>query len=161
MIYVAFYKYKTKVRNLRTLKNRIVDEVICCVTGGQYSHCEIAVPTSDEGLFNIYSSSPRDGGVRVRFNVKLASKRWDLVPIRFLDGRLSPHNHRGIMRAIFAFHTERRAAKYDWRGVASFVCKWFGHSKQRYFCSEFVGEFIGVSESQHISPSDLYGLLKP
>ncbi|MBS5743322.1 MAG: hypothetical protein KHW43_07485, partial [Neisseria sp.] len=66
-VYLALYKGRKTIKTPKDLAFRIIEWVIRKVTGGQYSHCEIAVPVAfSDGLFDCYSSSFRDGGVRCK-----------------------------------------------------------------------------------------------
>lgn len=139
MIYVAFYKHKKRITGWRSLCQRLADSVIRLVTHSRYSHCEIAVKR-DSGLFDCYSSSPRDGGVRKK-TMDLPPNRWDLVPID-VD---FPHVCRVFNRCM--------GEGYDWLGVLGFVF----HKQQsdRYFCSEFCATVLKLNDTHH-SPQSLY-----
>lgn len=152
MIFIAFYKYKTPVTSFKTLRNRVVDAVISLITNSPYSHCELAVATGYDKdgcpeFFDIYSSSPRDGGVRVKHNMQLPSERWDLL-------RLNCSAKHGIAE----FYKDHKHCKYDFRGVLGVVFPWLGHNPKKYFCSEFVAEFLGVRNPHKISPANLYSI---
>ena len=51
-VYLALYKGRKTIKTPKDLAFRIIEWVIRKVTGGQYSHCEIAVPVAfSDGLF--------------------------------------------------------------------------------------------------------------
>lgn len=109
MIYVAFYKHKKRITGWRSLCQRLADAVIRLLTRSRYSHCEIAVKR-DSGLFNCYSLSPCDGGVRKK-TMDLPASRWDLVPVSI-----------GINR-VFSQFNRCMGKGYDWLGVFGFVLR--------------------------------------
>lgn len=45
-VYLSLYKGRKTIKTPKDLAFRIVEWVIRKVTGGQYSHCEIAVPVA-------------------------------------------------------------------------------------------------------------------
>lgn len=56
-----------------------VDKIIRLFTGKPYSHCEVAIKIG-LSVYQCYSSSPRDGGVRVK-TMRLPADKWDLIPV--------------------------------------------------------------------------------
>ena len=75
-VYLALYKGRKTIKTPKDLAFRIIEWVIRKVTGGQYSHCEITVPVAfSDGLFDCYSSSFRDGGVRCK-RMQLPAEKW-------------------------------------------------------------------------------------
>ena len=80
-VYLALYKGRKTIKTPKDLAFRIIEWVIRKVTGGQYSHCEIAVSVAfSDGLFDCYSSSFRDGGVRCK-RMPLPAEKWDLIAL--------------------------------------------------------------------------------
>lgn len=142
MIFVAFYKHKKRVNNTHTLIQRTIDSMIRCVTRSPYSHCEIAIQ-KDSGQFECYSSSPRDGGVRVK-TMRLPKDRWDLV---CLD--IKPDN-------LKQFYKQHQHKGYDLFGALFFYFGW--HNKRRFFCSEFCAQALGLTHTL-VSPKQLFILL--
>ncbi|MBS9781224.1 MAG: hypothetical protein KGV56_01895 [Gammaproteobacteria bacterium] len=142
-IYVAFYKHKVKIKNWQTFKEAVIDWVIRFVTKSQYSHCELVVkrPNLGLGLYDCYSSSPRDGGVRKKV-MALPSDKWDLIEI----------THIGVNRPRNTFK-KYVGKEYDWLGVLGFALH--KDDKNKYFCSEYCSEILGLAET-HLSPQQLY-----
>lgn len=80
-VYLALYKGRKTIKTPKDLAFRIIEWVIRKVTGGQYSHCEIAVSVAfSDGLFDCYSSSFRDGGVRCK-RMPLPAGKWDVIMV--------------------------------------------------------------------------------
>ena len=79
VIYLALYKgrrdgawYKPSIAAAR-----LSDWTIRTFTQSIYSHCELAIARED-GQYDCYSSSIRDGGVRMK-TMKLPADKWDLI----------------------------------------------------------------------------------
>ena len=79
-VYLALYKGKAAINTPRDVVKRIADSVVRLATCSPYSHCEIAVKHPRDGLFDCYSSSARDGGVRIK-TMPLPADKWDLIPL--------------------------------------------------------------------------------
>lgn len=126
MMQIAFYKGR----------DRLFDRAVQWWTEGPYSHCELVM----DGL--CYSSSLRDGGVRVKF-IDLSSGRWDVVPVG------------GDEQAARRWFSEHQDAGYDVPGLFGFVLSWRVDSRSRWFCSEAVAEALQLGSSWTISPNDL------
>lgn len=149
-IYLALYKgrrdgawYQPKVAAAR-----LSDWIIRTLTRSPYSHCELAVlipppdgDPDDHAVFDCYSSSIRDGGVRVK-TMPLPSEKWDLIPVRATEAQV---------RA--AFETTR-GAKYDWLGATGVITRW-RHDKRKWFCSEWCAAALGVQYPDRYSPQEL------
>jgi len=141
-IYIAFYK-----GHGGNWWQRTQDRLIRFFTRGKYSHCEIAELASPRlGAYNCFTSSPRDGGVRIK-GMGLPSAKWDLIAIE------------GGGDEAAEFYLAHKGKKYDWLGVLGFVLR-TKQSPNRYFCSEYVAEFLGFPEPWRFSPNDLYAILK-
>ncbi|MDP8184428.1 hypothetical protein [Phocoenobacter skyensis] len=138
---IAFYKHKVKVKNLKTLKMRITDEVIRLFTRSKYSHCELVIP-SDSRTFQCYSSSPRDGGVRTK-KMELPTHKWDLVAVD-VD-----------VATVDNFFRKTRGLKYDLCGALGQIFR-LGDAKDRYFCSEWCAEVLGFKNPACYNPQDLF-----
>ncbi|HHE9974536.1 TPA: enoyl-CoA hydratase, partial [Haemophilus influenzae] len=91
-IYLALYKGKKTGKNPNALLARLSDWLTRKLTKGVYSHCEIAVMKEvfvsghhyeTEVMYECYSSSIRDGGVRCKQIDVYDREKWDLIP---LDG---------------------------------------------------------------------------
>lgn len=151
---VAFYKHKKQVKDLSTLWARIVDDCIGFVTRSQYTHCELVEMLDDYGRrVHMYSSSPRDGGVRVKKYQYLDPLHWDLLPVP------KAYRHKSSGNDIAFFADSCAGCKYDWLGVLAFVLPWLKGSERRFFCSEFVATFLELRSASKISPAMLYLIL--
>lgn len=107
-IYLALYKGRKTIKTPKDLAFRIIEWVIRKVTGGQYSHCEIAVPVAfSDGLFDCYSSSFRDGGVRCK-RMQLPAEKWDLIAL---------DNQQIVMERLFSLWRNTKGKRYDLLGV--------------------------------------------
>ena len=148
-IYLALYKGRKSIRHPLDLMPRLSDGLTRLFTRGPYSHCEIAVQHSD-GLFECYSSSIRDGGVR-RKTMPLPSEKWDLIP---LPGSIAAH-----ARLQFIY-TQTQGRRYDWLGAAGIIIR----TRQRphqWFCSEWCAYVLDYPEPDRISPNTLARLSAP
>ncbi|PJG86227.1 enoyl-CoA hydratase [Conservatibacter flavescens] len=144
-VYLALYKGKAK-----NWRSRLVDSVIKLFTKGEYSHCEIAVFHSElvgnydiNEWFRCYTSSPRDGGVRIKCINVNDSNKWDLIK---LDNVTEDE--------IEEFFEKTKSKKYDLLGAIGVVFH-NKHSRNRYFCSEWCWEALGRSQGWRFSPNDL------
>jgi len=142
-IYIAFYKGRGG-----NWWQRLQDSLIRFFTRGEYSHCEIAVDMfNPNNICECTTSSPRDGGVRLK-NMQLPPDKWQLIPLH------------GYSRAnVIDFYALHVGKKYDWLGVLGFVLR-TKQSPNRYFCSEYVAEFLDFPEPWRFSPNDLHAILK-
>ncbi|EEG24791.1 Uncharacterised protein [Eikenella corrodens] len=116
------------------------------LTRGRYSHCELAVrlpETADGQEYECYSASIRDGGVRWK-RMPLPADKWDLIPLD--DAMLHAHT--------VGLYLRTAGQGYDLPGAFGVV---FGlpENRRRWFCSEWVGAALGLSESWRFSPNDL------
>ena len=142
-VYLALYKGKAAINTPRDVVKRIADSVVRLATCSSYSHCEIAVKHPRDGLFDCYSSSARDGGVRIK-TMPLPADKWDLIPL--------PQSV--AISASRLFH-RTHGAGYDWLGAIGAVLK-SPHSKSRWFCSEWCAYAIGYTNPCRYSPQTLY-----
>ena len=145
-IYMAFYKKKRKIVDFQSFYFRLFDGFTRLVTGGIYSHCEIAIETLGE--YNCYSSSNRDGGVRKK-SMHLPSEDWDLIEI----------THLVSIRDIAEFYKKTEGKKYDFIGLISPVLGNL-HDDDKYFCSEWCAEAIQLILPNKYSPVSLYRYLR-
>ena len=145
MIYLALYHGHRSGTGLKVWVARFTDGLTRILTRGRYSHCELAVrlpETADGQEYECYSASLRDGGVRRKI-MPLPSAKWDLIALPdSVDERL----HR--------LWKETQGQGYDLPGAFGVV---FGlpENRRRWFCSEWVGAALGLSESWRFSPNDL------
>lgn len=144
-IYLASYYKKRKVTSLKTFWYRAFDTLTKVVTLGRYSHCEIAI--EKEGKFDCYSSSKRDGGVRMK-HMDLPADTWDLQDItEYRDAK-----------KIIRFYNDTAGKGYDVIGLLSpIVGNW--HSKDKYFCSEWCAQALGIKQPNKLSPIALYRII--
>lgn len=129
---LAFYK----------AKGNWVDLLIRVFTHSKYSHVEI-VHNKDW-----YSSSPRDGRVRVKQIVDDGNS-WDFVEVDIDKERL------------YQKYREYRGRGYDFKGILlSNILPIGWHNKDKMTCSEFVADVLGYSEPAKHSPQDIVDKLK-
>ena len=145
MIYLALYHGHRGGTGWRVWAARFTDGLTRILTRGKYSHCELAVrlpETADGQEYECYSASLRDGGVR-RKTMPLPSAKWDLIEL--------PDSVGGRLHGLWK---ETQGQGYDLPGAFGGV---FGlpENRRRWFCSEWVGAALGLSESWRFSPNDL------
>ena len=128
MAYLAMYKDK----------GDWVDKVIRFFTGKPYSHCELAFEVS-AGVYQCYSSSPRDGGVRTK-TMKLPADKWDLIPI-CVDSDAQ------------AFFAQTAGKKYDFLGAIGVVIG-TPEVPNKWYCSEWCHAAI-FGKVKQLSPNQL------
>lgn len=144
-IYLALYKGRRDGTGWRVWLARFSDWLTRFLTRGQYSHCEIAVrlpETAGGQEYECYSASLRDGGVRMK-TMPLPPAKWDLIAL--------PDSVGGRLETLWA---QTQGQGYDLPGAFGVV---FGlpENRCRWFCSEWVGAALGLSESWRFSPNDL------
>ena len=141
-VYLALYKGRRDGAWYRPsiAAARLSDWIIRTLTRSPYSHCELAVPRGG-GQYDCYSSSTRDGGVRVK-TMPLPAAKWDLIPVRATEARV---------RAAFE---ATRGAKYDWLGATGVIARW-RHDKRKWFCSEWCAAALGLDNPARYSPGSL------
>lgn len=145
-IYLAFYHKNRKVTSPRTLGYRLFDTLVKVLTLGEYSHCEIAIKSASK--YRCYSSSWRDGGVRVK-RMSLPEDTWDLIDI----------SHLVTEEEIMRFFEMTKGTEYDIIGLLSPLIGHF-HSRRRWFCSEWCAAAIGFDRPHKLSPVALRRLLR-
>lgn len=138
MIYLAFYKHKKRVTSPLMLLYRVLDDVTKLLTRGKYSHCELVIKRSN-GLYDCYSASARDGGVRKKV-MALPADRWDLIAIN------------ADAAEVVAFFETTQTAKYDYLGAVGLVLP-CPQNRRRYFCSEWCWAALGGKEGWRFSPN--------
>lgn len=139
-LYLALYKGSRQGYAPAAVKARIGDWITRKITRGIYSHCEIADPC--EGGYLCYSSSIRDGGVRVK-KMELPSEKWDLIPLH------------GTTRAdLERVWQAAQGKRYDWAGAIGTVLK-IRQRPDKWFCSEFCAAVMGIPDGWRFSPNDL------
>jgi len=141
-IQVAFYKANQS-------KAQWDDKIIAWWTKGKHSHVEVIIGDM------MYSTSPRDGRVRKKYHT-VDNNVWDYVTVDLPNLHNSMH-----------FFNQVVGSKYDWMGIFGFILP-FQDRTTRWFCSEFVANFLKVGgykplfplEPSRISPNKLYEILK-
>lgn len=145
-LYLALYKGNREGWGIASIKARLGDWITRKITRSIYSHCEIAVPLSGGG-YACYSSSIRDGGVRVK-KMDLPSEKWDLIPL-----------HGTTTDDLAAVWKHAKGKHYDWAGAIGTVLK-IRQRPDKWFCSEFCAAVIGFGEPSKYSPGDLAAAMK-
>lgn len=125
------------------------DSVIRWVTRSPYSHVELVDTMAVEnGKTRCYSSSPRDGGVRVTW-IDLDSGHWQIVPVQF-----------DLAVDVWPFWYGQLDKRYDWFGILfSQFLNWRRNSKNRWFCSEIIAHAMGLPNPASYSPGDLWAMV--
>ncbi|WP_315538615.1 hypothetical protein [Eikenella corrodens] len=148
MIYLALYHGHRGGTGWRVWAARFTDGLTRILTRGRYSHCELAVRLPETAEYECYSASIRDGGVRMK-TMPLPADKWDLIPLD--DAVLHAHT--------VGLYLRTAGQGYDLPGAFGVV---FGlpENRRRWFCSEWVGKALGLSESWRFSPNDLAAIFK-
>ena len=124
---LAFYK----------AKGDWVDLLIRVFTNSKYSHVEI-VHNKDW-----YSSSPRDGGVRVK-QIQDDGNSWDFIEVGIDKERL------------YQKYREYKGRGYDFKAILlSNILPIGWHSKSKMTCSEFVADVLGYGNPSKFNPQDI------
>lgn len=152
MIYLALYHGHRGGTGWRVWAARFTDGLTRVLTRGRYSHCEIAIrlpETADGQEYECYSASLRDGGVRLK-TMPLPGNKWDLIDLS-TDPLLAAR--------LFTVWQLTRTKPYDLTGAFGVVFK-FRENPQRWFCSEWCAEVLGLPDSWRFSPNDLAAILR-
>jgi hypothetical protein len=116
------------------------DRLIAWWTKSEFTHVEI-VRERENGKALIFSSSPRDGGVREVW-CALNPDRWEFHTIE-----------REIDKSIFETELRKR---YDWLGIlGSQILAGGLNLKTRWFCSEICARILRLEQPQRYSPESL------
>lgn len=118
-------------------KKTITDKLIAWWDKGLYSHVELVF---SDGI--CASSSPRDGGVRLK-KIDLTPDKWDVFDIHAFDEVSA--------RDWFERNT---GSGYDYWGVFGFVLR-AQQDKTRFFCSESVLASLGFKEAWRFTPNTI------
>lgn len=144
VIYLALYKgrrdgawYQPDIAAAR-----LSDWIIRLFTRSPYSHCELAVLRTD-GQYDCYSSSIRDGGVRVK-TMPLSAEKWDLIEIRQPE----------IQVRTADLFQRTKGQPYDWTGALGIVLR-TRHSPAKWFCSEWCAAALGLDAPERYCPNTL------
>lgn len=155
-IYLAFYKNKRSW--LKEPIKALADAVTRFFTKGAYSHCELVIERMEftggghyehETVFDCYSSSVQDGGVRCK-QIDVSDKtKWDLVQIFDVS-----------TDEIKAYFNRTQGKKYDWWGALGVVLG-IKQKRSKYFCSEWCFNAIfNTEEGWRFSPNQLAVMFK-
>ena len=139
MLYIAFKKSD----------NTCIDKLITFFTKSQYVHCEVVTSKTKDSIYG-YSSYIKKGVRSKWINI---DDRWDVIPLnktRFKNVRAQD---------IKDFYTKTEGKKYDYLGCLGFV---FGNpdNPNRYFCSEWCAEALGLKNPSKISPAKLREIIE-
>lgn len=153
-VYLALYKGKKTGRKPTALLARLNDWLIRKLTKGIYSHCEIVIKRRElignydyDVVYDCYSSSPRDGGVRMK-QFTPSPDKWDLIELNGVS-----------VKHIDDLYQCTKGKQYDWLGALGVVFK-NCQNPQKYFCSEWVATALGLNEPWRFSPNDLGAVAK-
>lgn len=140
-LYLACYHGKAK----KPL-HRLCDSITRFFTRGKYSHCELAIALPD-GRYQCYSSSYRDGGVRVKV-MNLPADKWDLLPLDGLSAADIKH-----------YFDQTQGLGYDLLGALGCVAG-LPQRQDKFFCSEWCYNAIfGSDEGFRFSPNQLAAVI--
>lgn len=138
MLYIAFQKSN----------GSIIDRLISFFTKSEYIHCEIVTSKNKNSIYG-YSSYIGEG---VRAKWIDIDDRWELIPLNNTKFK--------CIRAqeIKDFYSKTEGKKYDYLGCLGFV---FGNSDNpnRYFCSEWCAEALGIENPSKVSPAKLHDMI--
>ena len=117
-----------------------VDKLVRWWTKSQYSHVEVVVGDT------WYSSSPRDGGVRMK-KIEYKPEDWDLV------------EYKGVSEtAVHELYRKTKGCKYDFVGIL--LSQWLPlriQSKGKWYCSEWCAK-LKYSKT-NVNPEELFRLV--
>ena len=133
---VAFYKGK----------KRLFNRLVCYWLRGDYSHCELVLQTSPDGVSLCASSSYLDGGVRTKTMV-LDPDHWDVVEV----------DRSAIPEIWLRVH---KGDRYDVLGLLGFVWRRQTGNQRKWFCSEAVAAMLGFPEPWRFDPMTLWAAVK-
>lgn len=106
-----------------------------------YSHVELNING------NSYSSSARDGGVRMKY-IDMFSGSWDLFEIEA-----------DALHALDWFD-KNKGKKYDWAGIFRFLLPFLPHAKDQYFCNEAVASMLNMENPSDDTPDEFVERIK-
>ena len=148
-VYLAMYKHKRDWHNEPV--KAISDRITRFFTKGKYSHCEIANGHYYEHatVYDCYSSSVQDGGVRCKQIDVSDSMKWDLIPLTDITEA-----------QIKAYFNRTLGCKYDWWGALGIVLG-IKQKRSKYFCSEWCfNAILGVENGWRFSPNQLAAIFQ-
>lgn len=136
---VAFYKGT----------DRLFNRAVSWWERGPYSHCELVIRFEGDQAV-CYSASLSDGGVRRKL-IALDPNRWDAVNIEVseLDAW-----------AAEQWFFDHLGQGYDVAGLVGFVWGPWAHRPDKWFCSEAIGEALGLQDAWRFDPNALAAVLR-
>lgn len=114
------------------------------VQKGQFSnvtHVEAILQENADGTVNIASSSLREGGVRIKQNVKLDPTHWIVVETVY------------SAETAHQWFLDHLGQKYDALGAFATCMPFQWSQKDRWFCNQAVGASIGLKSPETFGPS--------
>lgn len=155
-VYLAMYKHKRDWH--KEPVKAISDRITRFCTKGQYSHCEIAIERIEFGsghhykhatVYDCYSSSVQDGGVRCKQIDVSDNTKWDLIP---LDGVTEEQ--------IKVYFDRTLGCKYDWWGAVGIVLG-IKQKRSKFFCSEWCFNALrNTDQGWRFSPNQLAAIFQ-
>lgn len=115
----------------------IFNRLIRWWTNSPYSHCELVVRG------NCYSSSVRDGGVRVK-TMALPSDKWDLISLPWADAD-----------AVTDWFIAHERDRYGWLDLLTGQLLGMHRDHRGVFCSEACAKALGLRGATQLSPQAL------
>jgi hypothetical protein len=91
---------------------------------------------------SIGSASLRDGGVRVKRDVRLNPAHWMVIDVPSWD----------VDKAI-DWYSRHHGAPYDWRGAVATIFWFLPQSKTSWFCNEAVAAPFGLIDAHRQTPA--------
>lgn len=152
MIYLALYHGHRDGTGAQVWAARFTDWLTRKLTRGQYSHCEIVEFVGDNE-YRCHSSSIRDGGVRCKY-MPLPAAKWDLIELPNVSPQGLPTVAGSLKTNLAAVFAQTQGQRYDLAGALGVVFK-TRQRHDRWFCSEWCGQVLGLSEPWRFSPNDL------
>lgn len=133
-----------KGTKLENPNSTLWDNLICFITRSRFSHVELSYYDS-LGSHMCWSASTRDNGVRLacieaKDNWEVLDLHIDKNPEWFFQHRYKPYDYLGLLGTIIKLP--------------------FFSSKNKWFCSEIIAEFLGLKDSWKYTPEDLYRVYK-
>jgi hypothetical protein len=136
---MAFYKGKGD------WKDRLIRLWSRCT----YSHVELVISRNEDGRSLCLSSSPRDGGVRMKW-IELDQANWDVVEI----GRANQEPSVTVWGAM------NMGAAYDWMALIGLVIRPIKGSQKKFMCSEAVAAALDLDEPWRLDIAMLHRMAR-
>lgn len=143
-VYIAYYRGKAKFKGLSSIKAIVGDYLTRKITKGPYSHCEVVVE-KDNDLFDCYTSSIRDNGVRCK-RMALPSTKWDLVEIKYKTEE-----------DVVKFFEPLLGKHYDFLGALGIILG-TKDDDNKWFCSEIAAHCLNLPDAWRYHPNLLFAL---